>query len=97
MDCKEQTAALVTLALDTTSLTRKKGNLADGEGEDEVMHGTQVQTAAFVTLALALDTTSAKAIFQDCLYFFTIETQYCKVHLYTQVKRLEAPGARLQS
>ena len=53
-----QTAALVTLAL-----TRKK-NLADGEGEDEVMQGMQVQTAAFATLALALDTTSAKAIFQ---------------------------------
>lgn len=62
-----------------------------------MMHGMQVQTAAFVTLALALDTTSAKAIFQDCPYFFTIETQYCKAHLSTRVRGLEAPGARLQS
>lgn len=78
-------------------LSLETRNLADGEGEDEVMDGMQVQTAAFVTLALSLDTTSAKAIFQDCLYFFTIETQYCKAHLSTQVRRLEAPGARLQN
>ena len=42
--CKQQPWLLL--------LSLEKRNLADGEGEDEVMHGMQVQTAALVTLSL---------------------------------------------